>query len=74
LVGSLKNAIADAELFIIQPNRCSRTAWGPAQEGQTEYLRVAMRALRRKLERDPSSPAMPIDELGVGYRLRAGRD
>ncbi|HEV7661042.1 MAG TPA: hypothetical protein VGO55_14485 [Allosphingosinicella sp.] len=33
-----------------------------------------MRALRRKLERDPSSPAMPIDELGVGYRLRAGRD
>ena len=31
-----------------------RTAWGPAQEGQIDYLRVAVRALRQKLERDPS--------------------
>src|SRR4051812_21335911 len=31
-----------------------RAAWGPAQEKQTEYLRVAMRGLRQKLEREPS--------------------
>ena len=48
-----------------------RTAWGPAQEGQTEYLRVAIRALRQKLERDPSQPELIINEPAVGYRLRA---
>ena len=31
-----------------------RTAWGPAQESQIDYLRVAVRALRQKLERNPS--------------------
>jgi two-component system sensor histidine kinase KdpD len=48
-----------------------RVAWGPAQEGQTEYLRVAVRALRQKLERDPSRPALILNEPAVGYRLAA---
>ena len=48
-----------------------RTAWGPAQENQTEYLRVAVRALRQKLEGDPSRPEIIINEPAVGYRLRA---
>lgn len=48
-----------------------RTAWGPAQERQTEYLRVAIRALRQKLERDPASPSIILNEPGVGYRLVA---
>lgn len=43
--------------------------WGPAQDGQTEYLRVAMRALRQKLEAQPAQPALLINEPGVGYRL-----
>jgi two-component system KDP operon response regulator KdpE len=46
-----------------------RAAWGPAQERQTEYLRVVMRALRQKLERVPSAPELLINEPGVGYRL-----
>jgi two-component system sensor histidine kinase KdpD len=46
-----------------------RAAWGPAQAGQTEYLRVAVRALRQKLERDPSRPTLIINEPAVGYRL-----
>lgn len=48
-----------------------RTAWGPAQENQTEYLRVAIRALRQKLERQPSQPTLITNEPGVGYRLVA---
>jgi two-component system sensor histidine kinase KdpD len=48
-----------------------RTAWGPAQEKQTDYLRVAVRALRQKLERDPAHPSIIINEPAVGYRLRA---
>lgn len=46
-----------------------RAAWGPAQESQAEYLRVAVRALRQKLERDPSRPEIIINEPAVGYRL-----
>ena len=48
-----------------------RTAWGPAQESQTEYLRVAIRSIRQKLERDPAHPTMILNEPSVGYRLAA---
>lgn len=48
-----------------------RTAWGPAQVGQTEYLRVVVRALRQKLERNPGSPEIIKNEPAVGYRLIA---
>jgi two-component system sensor histidine kinase KdpD len=46
-----------------------RTAWGPAQESQTEYLRVVVRALRQKLEERPSNPRLILNEPGIGYRL-----
>lgn len=46
-----------------------RVAWGPAHEKQVEYLRVAVRALRQKLEADPARPALIINEPAVGYRL-----
>jgi two-component system sensor histidine kinase KdpD len=48
-----------------------RTVWGPAHENQTDYLRVAIRALRQKLESEPSRPRLIINEPGVGYRLAA---
>ena len=49
-----------------------RTVWGPAHEKQIDYLRVAIRALRQKLERDPAAPALILNEPAVGYRLKAG--
>jgi two-component system sensor histidine kinase KdpD len=49
-----------------------RTVWGPAQERQIEYLRVAIRALRQKLEAEPSQPKLIVNEPGAGYRLVAG--
>lgn len=48
-----------------------RTAWGPAQASQTEYLRVAIRSIRQKLEQEPSRPRLIINEPGIGYRLLA---
>lgn len=48
-----------------------RAVWGPAQEKQVEYLRVAVRALRQKLEDDAKSPAIILNEPAVGYRLCA---
>ena len=49
-----------------------RAVWGPAQQNQTEYLRVAIRALRQKLERNPARPELIVNEPAVGYRLNAG--
>lgn len=47
-----------------------RTAWGPAQETQIDYLRVAVRGLRQKLERNPAHPELILNEPAVGYRLK----
>nr|WP_279323169.1 DUF4118 domain-containing protein [Altererythrobacter segetis] len=48
-----------------------RAVWGPAQADQIDYLRVAIRALRQKLERDPAAPELILNEPAVGYRLVA---
>jgi two-component system, OmpR family, KDP operon response regulator KdpE len=44
--------------------------WGPNYESQTNYLRVYMAQLRRKLEPDPARPRYLITEPGVGYRFQ----
>lgn len=46
-----------------------RAAWGPAHEGDVEYLRVVARELRKKIEADPSRPRILKTEPAVGYRL-----
>ena len=46
-----------------------RTVWGPAREDQIDYLRVAIRGLRQKLEADPTQPSLIVNEPAVGYRL-----
>lgn len=43
--------------------------WGPAYETQTNYLRVYMAQLRRKLEPDPAQPRHLLTEPGMGYRF-----
>lgn len=43
--------------------------WGPEYSGETQYLRVFVNRLRRKIEDDPAHPRMLITEPGVGYRL-----
>lgn len=45
--------------------------WDPADANHTEYLRVYMRQLRKKLEADPESPQVIITEPGIGYRFIA---
>jgi two-component system, OmpR family, KDP operon response regulator KdpE len=43
--------------------------WGPAYETETNYLRVYMAQLRRKLEPDPAHPRYLLTEPGMGYRF-----
>ena len=43
--------------------------WGAAHVESPQYLRIYMRALRRKIETDPAQPRLLLTEVGVGYRL-----
>ncbi|MGO4452781.1 response regulator [Arthrobacter sp. RAF14] len=43
--------------------------WGPAYAKETQYLRVYLNQLRRKLEKDPATPRHLITEAGMGYRF-----
>ena len=48
-----------------------RSVWGPGHERDIEYLRVAARGVRLKLEDDASRPKFIRNEPGIGYRLLA---
>jgi two-component system, OmpR family, KDP operon response regulator KdpE len=43
--------------------------WGPRYETETNYLRVYIAQLRRKLEHDPARPQHLLTEPGIGYRF-----
>ncbi len=46
--------------------------WGPEYGDETNYLRVHLAHIRRKLEPDPSQPRYFLTEPGMGYRFEAG--
>jgi two-component system KDP operon response regulator KdpE len=46
-----------------------QSVWGPAYEHETNYLRVYLAQLRRKLEPDPAHPRYLHTEPGMGYRF-----
>ena len=46
--------------------------WGSEYGTETNYLRVHMAHIRRKLEPDPSRPRYFITEPGMGYRFEGG--
>jgi two-component system, OmpR family, KDP operon response regulator KdpE len=45
--------------------------WGPQYHDETNYLRVFMAQVRRKLEPEPAHPRYFITEPGMGYRFEA---
>jgi two-component system, OmpR family, KDP operon response regulator KdpE len=66
---ALLTALADHPGRVITHAQLLKTIWGPAHTNDVEYLRVAARALRLKLEPDPSRPRHIRNEPGIGYRL-----
>jgi two-component system KDP operon response regulator KdpE len=54
---------------LVSQRQLLQDVWGPAYEKETNYLRVYMTNLRRKLEVDPSRPRHLITEPGMGYRF-----
>ena len=46
-----------------------KNIWGPGLQNETQYLRVFIAQLRKKLEKNPNSPEHFITASGVGYRF-----
>ncbi len=46
-----------------------KEVWGYSYLEQTQYLRVFVAQLRKKIEDDPSKPQLLITESGIGYRF-----
>jgi two-component system KDP operon response regulator KdpE len=46
-----------------------KQVWGNSYADQTQYLRVFVAQLRKKIEEDPNRPKFIITESGVGYRF-----
>ncbi|MFF7309752.1 response regulator [Streptomyces sp. NPDC008137] len=63
------------EILVTSPGRLVtqkqllQEVWGVSQSSKTNYLRVYMAQLRRKLEADPAHPRHLITEPGMGYRF-----
>ena len=57
---------------LIAPRQLLQEVWGPAYGDESNYLRVHMAHLRRKLEPDPPRPRYLITEPGMGYRFVPG--
>jgi two-component system KDP operon response regulator KdpE len=55
---------------LVATQRLLTEIWGPGYERYTNYLRVHMSGLRRKLETDPSRPRHLLTEPGMGYRYQ----
>ncbi|MFI5658945.1 response regulator [Streptomyces sp. NPDC051684] len=54
---------------LVSQKQLLQEVWGPSYGTETNYLRVYMAQLRRKLETDPSHPRHFVTEPGMGYRF-----
>jgi two-component system KDP operon response regulator KdpE len=57
---------------LVSQTQLLKQVWGPDYGEETNYLRVFMAQIRRKLEPDPTHPRYFITEPGMGYRFEVG--
>jgi two-component system KDP operon response regulator KdpE len=67
---NLLHSLAREAGRVITHRQLLRQVWGPEFVEDVQYLRVFMKQLRQKLERDPTKPQLLVTTPGVGYRLR----
>jgi two-component system KDP operon response regulator KdpE len=58
---------------VLTHRRLLANVWGGNYTDQTEYLRVFVRHLRKKIEPDPAKPRYILTEPWVGYRFLPGK-
>lgn len=62
-------ALTEAGGRILTHTALLERVWGKAHRDDVDYLRVVIRALRLKIEADPSAPLLILNEPAIGYRL-----
>ena len=66
---SLLSLFAQNEGRVLTHQFILKTIWGIGYQTETQYLRVFVGALRKKLEDNPNIPKHIVTESGVGYRF-----
>jgi two-component system KDP operon response regulator KdpE len=56
---------------LVAQTQLLQDVWGPQYHDETNYLRVFMAQVRRKLEPEPAHPRYFITEPGMGYRFES---
>jgi two-component system KDP operon response regulator KdpE len=56
---------------LVTQRQLLQEVWGPSYGSESNYLRVYLAQLRRKLEPEPSRPRYLLTEPGMGYRFKA---
>lgn len=54
---------------VVTHRQLLRAVWGPEHLDEVRYLRVYVKLIRNKIERDPTRPTRILTTLGIGYRL-----
>ncbi|CAH0995926.1 KDP operon transcriptional regulatory protein KdpE [Emticicia aquatica] len=68
----LLTLMAQNESRVLTHQFILKTVWGPSYLEQSQYLRVFVGQLRKKIEDNPNQPRFIITESGVGYRFVGG--
>ena len=66
---SLLSLLARNEGKVLTHHYLLDQVWGPTHRNETQYLRVFIAQLRKKIEDDPNRPRYILTESGVGYRF-----
>ena len=66
---SLLVLLAKNEGRVLTHQYILKEVWGMAYIEQTQYLRVFIAQLRKKIEEDPATPKFLVTESGIGYRF-----
>jgi len=66
---SLLALLAKNEGKVLTHNYLLHQVWGPSYKNESQYLRVFIAQLRKKIEIDPNRPIHILTESGVGYRF-----
>ncbi len=66
-------ALASSPGRVLTHQQLLERVWPHSADLHIEYLRIAVRSLRQKIEPEPTHPTLILNELGVGYRLNIRR-
>jgi two-component system KDP operon response regulator KdpE len=57
--------------WVVTHEQLLHKAWGPNYIGDRSFVKLYIRYLRQKLEKDPQHPKLIVTERGIGYRFLA---